>query len=89
MAYSSIFSEVFHNGIITYFEIHKYFTNNKIEVEDRNVLLRVIKVEDEKVVLILKIEDKQTYHSKITQILTNLWEVLQRVKEPEFKNEKQ
>lgn len=36
------------NGLQTSFEIHKYFTNNKIEVEDRNVLLRVIKVEDEK-----------------------------------------
>lgn len=49
------------NGLQTSFEIHKYFTENKIENEDRNVLLRVIKVEDEKSRLnVIKATNSQT-----------------------------
>lgn len=49
------------NGLQTSFEIHKYFTNNKIESEERNVLLRVIKVEDEKSRLnVIKATNSQT-----------------------------
>lgn len=49
------------NGLQTSFEIHKYFTDNKIEVENRNVLLRVIKVQDEKSRLnVIKATNSQT-----------------------------
>ena len=49
------------NGLQTSFEIHKYFTDNKIETENRNVLLRVIKVQDEKSRLnVIKATNSQT-----------------------------
>lgn len=49
------------NGLQTSFEIHKYFTDNKIEAENRNVLLRVIKVQDEKSRLnVIKATNSQT-----------------------------
>ncbi|MBB4118162.1 hypothetical protein GGR32_000434 [Mesonia hippocampi] len=49
------------NGLQTSFEIHKYFTDNKIENENRNVLLRVIKVQDEKSRLnVIKATNSQT-----------------------------
>ena len=35
------------NGLQTSFEINKYFTENKIENDPRNILVRIIKVEDE------------------------------------------
>ena len=49
------------NGLQTSFEIHKYFSSNKIENEDRSVLLRVIKVQDEKSRLnVIKATNSQT-----------------------------
>lgn len=49
------------NGLQTSFEIHKYFTDNKIEQEERNILLRVIKVQDEKSRLnVIKATNSQT-----------------------------
>ncbi len=49
------------NGLQTSFEIHKYFSSNKIENEERNVLLRVIKVQDEKSRLnVIKATNSQT-----------------------------
>ena len=49
------------NGLQTSFEIHKYFTNNRIDNEERNVLLRVIKVQDEKSRLnVIKATNSQT-----------------------------
>ncbi len=49
------------NGLQTSFEIHRYFSTNKIENEERNVLLRVIKVEDEKSRLnVIKATNSQT-----------------------------
>jgi len=49
------------NGLQTSFEIHKYFTGNKIEAENRNILLRVIKVQDEKSRLnVIKATNSQT-----------------------------
>ncbi|AZJ34461.1 hypothetical protein D6T69_02520 [Tenacibaculum singaporense] len=49
------------NGLQTSFEIHKYFSENKIESEKRNVLLRVIKVQDEKSRLnVIKATNSQT-----------------------------
>ncbi|TDQ28695.1 AIPR family protein [Tenacibaculum caenipelagi] len=49
------------NGLQTSFEIHKYFSENKIEKEKRNVLLRVIKVQDEKSRLnVIKATNSQT-----------------------------
>ncbi|MDG2276097.1 MAG: AIPR family protein [Flavobacteriaceae bacterium] len=49
------------NGLQTSFEIHKYFTENRIDNEERNVLLRVIKVQDEKSRLnVIKATNSQT-----------------------------
>lgn len=49
------------NGLQTSFEIYKYFTDKKIEDEDRSVLLRVIKVENEKSRLnVIKATNSQT-----------------------------
>ncbi len=49
------------NGLQTSFEIFKYFSENKIEKENRNVLLRVIKVQDEKSRLsVIKATNSQT-----------------------------
>ncbi|MFY0713356.1 AIPR family protein [Seonamhaeicola sp. NFXS20] len=49
------------NGLQTSFEIHKYFTENRVESETRNVLLRVIKVQDEKSRLnVIKATNSQT-----------------------------
>lgn len=49
------------NGLQTSFEIHKYFSTNKIQNEERNVLLRVIKVQDEKSRLsVIKATNSQT-----------------------------
>ncbi|WP_452230066.1 AIPR family protein [Lacinutrix sp. MEBiC02404] len=49
------------NGLQTSFEIHKYFSENKIDVEDRNVLLRIIKVDNEKSRLnVIKATNSQT-----------------------------
>lgn len=49
------------NGLQTSFEIHKYFSENKIANEERNVLLRVIKVQDEKSRLnVIKATNSQT-----------------------------
>lgn len=49
------------NGLQTSFEVHKYFTENKIEAENRNILLRVIKVQDEKSRLnVIKATNSQT-----------------------------
>ncbi len=49
------------NGLQTSFEINKYFTDNKIENEQRNILLRVIKVTDEKSRLnVIKATNSQT-----------------------------
>lgn len=49
------------NGLQTSFEIHKYFTDNKIKNENRNVLLRVIKVQNEKSRLnVIKATNSQT-----------------------------
>lgn len=49
------------NGLQTSFEIHKYFSNNKIDLENRNILLRVIKVQDEKSRLnVIKATNSQT-----------------------------
>lgn len=49
------------NGLQTSFEIHKYFTENRIDEEERNVLLRVIKVTDEKSRLnVIKATNSQT-----------------------------
>lgn len=49
------------NGLQTSYEIHKYFTDNRIDNEERNVLLRVIKVQDEKSRLnVIKATNSQT-----------------------------
>ncbi len=49
------------NGLQTSFEIHRYFSTNKIEKEDRNILLRVIKVQDEESRLrVIKATNSQT-----------------------------
>ena len=49
------------NGLQTSFEIHKYFSSNRIENEKRNVLLRVIKVQNEKSRLnVIKATNSQT-----------------------------
>lgn len=49
------------NGLQTSFEIHKYFTENKVDNEPRNILLRVIKVQDEKSRLkVIKATNSQT-----------------------------
>lgn len=49
------------NGLQTSFEIHKYFTQNRIQGEERNVLLRVIKATNEKSRLsVIKATNSQT-----------------------------
>ena len=49
------------NGLQTSFEIYKYFSDNKIETEERSILLRVIKVEDEESRLkVIKATNSQT-----------------------------
>lgn len=49
------------NGLQTSFEIHKYFTQNRIESDTRNVLLRVIKATNEKSRLkVIKATNSQT-----------------------------
>jgi hypothetical protein len=49
------------NGLQTSFEIYRYFSTNKIETEDRNILLRVIKVQDEESRLrVIKATNSQT-----------------------------
>lgn len=49
------------NGLQTSFEIYNYFRINKVEVEKRNVLLRVVKTKDEKSRLkVIKATNSQT-----------------------------
>lgn len=49
------------NGLQTSFEIYNYFTNNKIEAESRNLLVRVVKTKDEKSRLkVIKATNSQT-----------------------------
>lgn len=49
------------NGLQTSFEIYNYFRINKIEIEQRNVLIRVVKTKDEKSRLkVIKATNSQT-----------------------------
>jgi len=49
------------NGLQTSFEVYNYFRTNKIEVEDRNILLRVVKTINEKSRLkVIKATNSQT-----------------------------
>jgi AIPR protein len=49
------------NGLQTSFEIYNYFRNNKIDVDTRNVLVRVIKADNEKSRLkVIKATNSQT-----------------------------
>jgi hypothetical protein len=49
------------NGLQTSFEIFSYFKNNKVEKENRNVLVRVVKTKDEKSRLkVIKATNSQT-----------------------------
>lgn len=49
------------NGLQTSFEIHNYFRLNKVEGENRNVLIRIVKTKDEKSRLkVIKATNSQT-----------------------------
>jgi hypothetical protein len=49
------------NGLQTSYEIYKYFSENKIDTENRNILLRIIKVQNEKSRLsVIKATNSQT-----------------------------
>lgn len=49
------------NGLQTSFEIYNYFRINKVEIEQRNVLIRVVKTKDEKSRLkVIKATNSQT-----------------------------